>query len=341
MKRSVLLFVASFIILATTVSAQGLPSTIGGLDLSPSASNPVPNQDVTITAKSFNIDIHAATLTWVSAGKTLAKGVGVTTLTVKAPTLGKKLVIDVTAVASDGAVLNNSITISSGSIDLIIEPAGYVPPFFRGKIPVAYQNSVKIVAVPHIANTSGVEYDPKTLVYKWQQNDKVLENQSGYGRQSVNIQGNIIPRPYDLTVTVTTRDGSAQSVGLTSVAAGSPSLAFYRNDPLYGPLFNNAVGRNIYIGTQREVGILAVPYGFNMPSSDLGDLSLTWLINGIVRPELASNRSVTLRAPDQTSGSSNVQLNIENKEDILQQARGAFSAIFNSSAGTSDTGTNF
>lgn len=347
MKRSSLLLktvlVASILSVAAAAvsSAQGIPSTIGGLDLSVSTSNPLPNQDVTITAKSYSVDIDSASLTWVSGGKTIAKGNGVTTVTVKAPALGKKTTVTVTAVTSDGVSFSNSVTISSGSIDLIVEPAGYVPPFFSGKFPTAYQNSVKVVAVPHLANSSGTEYDPKALVYKWQQNDTVLENQSGYGKQSVTIPGNIVPRPYSVTATVTTRDGATQGMALVNISMGSPSVSFYRNDPLYGPLFNNALGRTIYLQTQREIGVLAVPFGFNMPASGLGNLSLDWLINGIDHPELATNQSVTLRAPSGSSGSSNVQLNITNKQDILEQASGGFSAVFSATASSSSSGVTF
>jgi len=319
---------------ASAAFAQGIPTTIGGLELTASSDSPAPGQSVTITAASYSVDINAANLVWTAGGKTIAKGVGVTSVTVQAPALGKRLKVNVSAVASDGTSFNSSVVIGSGAVDLIIEPDGYAPPFFKGKLPVVYQNAVKVTAVPHLANSSGVEYDPKTLVYKWQQGDSVLQDQSGYGRQSVVIQGGIIPRAYTLTATVTTRDGSTQGMGLTTVSFGPPSLIFYRNDPLYGPLFNNAIGNSIYLGTQREAGVLAVPYGFGLPASGLGDLSLAWFINGKEHPELASGDSVTLRAPDNSAGSSNIELDVDNKIDILQQASAIFQAVFNAAAST-------
>jgi hypothetical protein len=188
--------------------------------------------------------------------------------------------------------------------------------------------------MPHLANSSGVEYDQRTLIYKWEKNDSVLQDQSGYGKQSAVIPGSIVPRPYILTVTVTARDGNTQGMGLTSVSFGAPSLIFYRNDPLYGPLFNNAIGNSVYLGTQRETGVLAVPYGFDMPASGLGDLSLAWFINGKEHPELAFGDSVTLRAPDNSAGSSNIELDVNNKSDILQQASAVFSAVFSAAAST-------
>jgi hypothetical protein len=332
--RTIIATTAILSLSPAAVFAQGIPTTIGGLELTASSDNPVPGQSVTITATSYSVDINATNLVWTAGGKTIAKGIGVTGVVVQAPVLGKRLTVNVSATASDGTVFNDSIVIGSGSVDLIVEPDGYTPPFFRGKLPVVYQNAVKITAMPHLANSSGVEYDPKTLVYKWQQNDSVLQDQSGYGRQSVTIQGDIIPRPYALTVTVTTRDGNTQGMGLVSVSFGSPSLVFYHNDPLYGPLFNNAIGNSVYLGTEREAGVLAVPYGFNLPASGLGDLSLAWFINGKEHSELASGDSVTLRAPDNSAGSSNIELDVNNKTDILQQASAVFSAVFGAAAST-------
>jgi len=322
--------------LATRANAQSLSGAIGGLELTSSVNNPSPGQTVTITAESYSMNIDSASITWTAGGKTLAKGIGVTSVTVQAPDLGKRLTVNVTATTPDGQSMNNSITIGSGSIDMILEPDGYVPPFFLGKIPVAYQNSVKIVAVPHLANSAGVEYDPQTLVYQWQENDSVLQDQSGYGKQAIIIPGSIVPRPYNITVTVSTRDGSAQGMGLTSVSPGALSgIAFYDNDPLYGPLYNRALGSTVYVGAQRELGVLAVPYGLDIPSSGIGGLSWSWLVNGAEHPELAGNDTVTLRAPEGSSGSSDIETDVTNSQKILQQGNAALSVLFSATATTS------
>jgi hypothetical protein len=62
------------------VQAQGVPVAGGGIDLSASSDSPVPGQKVTITARSYSIDINSANITWTSGGKVLQKGVGLTSL---------------------------------------------------------------------------------------------------------------------------------------------------------------------------------------------------------------------------------------------------------------------
>jgi hypothetical protein len=332
---------ALFVMIAGTALAQSMPTTIGGIDISVNVRNPSPGQNVTVKAVSYSFDINSATIAWTANGKTLAKGIGVTSVVVPAPALGKLLTINVSATAVNGSIISNSYTISSGSVDMIIEPDGYVPPLFLGKVPVAYQNSVKIAAIAHIANSAGVEYNPSSLIYSWKQDTTALQSQSGYGKQSIVVQGSLVPRPYLIDVTVTTRDGSLATEGLISVSTDAPSVTFYKDDPLYGPLLNLALGGSAYIGNQQEMGVLAVPYGFNLPETGTDGSSFTWSINGTEHPELAGHQSVVLRAPAGTAGSSNVQLTVTGTQNILQQASAAFSAIFNNSASSTQPSVKF
>lgn len=315
------------ILLTNTVNAQGIPFS-AGVELTTSTDSPVPGQDLTITANSYSANINSAKITWTVDGKVVSSEVGKTTLNIKAPAIGKRMIVKFSAVTTDNIALSTSITITSGSIDLIIESDGYVHPFFKGKIPTVYQNTVKVIAVPHIANSAGVEYDPKSLVYQWKKNGRAIEDQSGYGKQSVTLEGDIVPRPYDLSVTATLRDGTAQAMGIISISASSPSLNFYVNDPLYGSMFNSAIKNQLRIGSQKEMGVIAVPYGFNVQQNNYNNLSLTWSINNSTRSELAGNKSIILRSPSGQAGSSNIKLDIKNNKNILQGANGGFSAVY-------------
>ncbi|MEK7609907.1 MAG: hypothetical protein AAB470_02185 [Patescibacteria group bacterium] len=328
MKSSLLLFCIFTFFLFTSITSAQVPISVGGLELTASSDNPVPGQTVTITARSYIVDINTAKISWIINGKTEQNATGATTLKVVAPDLGKKLNVDVSATTPEGRNIKASIVVGSGSIDIIVETSGYTHPFFKGKIPPVYQNTVKIVAIPHIANSSGVEYDPKNLVYQWKKNDRVIEDQSGYGKQALILTGEIVPRPYDISVTAWPRDIEARAQGYINIAVGGPSINFYINDPLYGPLFNRVIGDVIRIGSQKETGVLAVPFGFDKPVNGIGNLTYSWLINGLQDSGLSKNESLVLRAPDNSSGSSNIQLDIRNPDKILQGESGGFSASF-------------
>ncbi|MDE1941219.1 MAG: hypothetical protein KGI66_03820 [Patescibacteria group bacterium] len=321
------LLVLTILTMGSIANAQALPVSVSGLDLSLSSSNPTPGQSITITAQSYSIDINSASVTWTVNGKVAQKGTGLTKLDVTAPALGKKLSVGVTAVSPSGTVVSGAIVVGSGSVDLVTETDGYVPPFFKGKFPVVFQNGVKIIAMPHLADASGKEYDPSTLIYTWKKNDQVMQDQSGYGRQSVTVTGDIVPRPFTVSVSVSTRSGNAQAAGQITISFQSPGIAFYEDDPLYGPLFNSAITGTAYIGSQQEQGILAAPFGFDGLGTN--GLALNWSINGIAHPELAQNQTVVMRAPDGQSGASSVSLNISNSDQVLQGAQSSFNAIFN------------
>lgn len=343
MNRSfIFLFILIFsLFFSFNVKAQGVPVAGGGIDLSVSSDSPAPGQKISITARSFSISINSANITWTVDGKVVQKGIGLTTLEISAPALGKITNVVVTAVSTDGTNVSNSVKIGSGSVDLIIENNGFLPPIFKGKVPTAYQNTVSIIAIPHIADAKGVEYDPKNLVYQWKKSSRVVEEESGYGKQKFTLLGDIVPRTANISVTVSTRDNSRSASGMISVTYNSPSLNFYTDDPLYGPFFNKTINESLFIGKEKEVSVLAIPYGFNKPISGLGNLGLNWMVNGFTKPELAENESITLRAPDGSDGTSNVELTISNKKDILQNASNNFSVRFSSKSSNSNAGTNF
>jgi hypothetical protein len=314
-----------------TTNAQSASLTSSGITLSASSDNPTPGQTVTITAASYSFDIDTATIIWDVNSKQQKKDVGATTFQVNAPAIGKQTIVDVTAVTPDGANYSKSITISSGSIDMIIETDGYVPPFFKGKTPFVFQNTIKVIAMPRLADSFGHLYDPANLIYNWKEdNGTILSDQSGYGKQSISLKGNIVPRPYYLMVTASSRDGYAQGQSLVYINPQSPSITFYNDDQTYGPLFNKAIGSTIYIGTQKDVQALAVPFGFNLSAGNSSSLNMDWLVNGTERSDLASDRSVSLRAPDDTSGTSDIELDISGISNILQSASASFSVSFKS-----------
>ncbi len=340
-RRFISLFILSFVLLTGIAHAQIPTLSSTGLNLNASTNNPIPGQNVTITATSYSADLDTSQISWIVNGKLFQSGIGMKKLDVKAPPLGKELSIDVNAVTSSGRKMISNIVVGSGSVDLIIESDGYVPPLFLGKIAPVVQNKVTVIAMPHIADSSGKEYDPKDLVYKWERNDSVLQDQSGYGKQSVSIKGTVLPRGYTLNVTVQSRDNKAQAKGSIGIGYAGPSAQFYVNDSLYGVFYNRAIKNSLSIGSSRESGVRVVPYGFNKPSNDIGDLSLAWTINSTDHPELNTNESIIIRAPENSDGVSNVSLSINNTKEILQSVQANFSVKFKKNTGSASDAVTF
>jgi hypothetical protein len=325
-----LIFSAVFLLSSLPAISYAQFSSPGGeLDLAASTDNPEPGQTVSLTLRSFRTNINAATISWNIDGKVQKKGVGETKIDVVTPPLGKATVIRVTVTTIDGKTFTTSLTIRSTTVDMIVETDGYVPVLYPGKINPVFQNTVKVTAIPHLVNSSGVEYNPQSLIYTWKKDDSVLEGQSGYGKQSVTILGDSIPREYTLTVTVTPRDSRIKAQGSALIQYGAPAVGFYVNDPLYGTLFNKAIISALRLGREGEVGIRAIPFGFNASrTNDNESLSFSWTVNGIEQENLTSRKNLILRAPTDGAGASSIQLTVKNVLDILQNAEAQFDVYY-------------
>jgi hypothetical protein len=326
-KLALTFFFASFVLSFSIAHAQ-VPSSVDGIDMTITPQNPVPGKNVEINLQDYLSDISSAYITWVVNGQKITEGIGKNDINLTAPALGKESNVTILIQTQDGKTIQKSVVIKSGSVDMVWESQGYVPPLFQGKQNFAYENAVKIIAMPHLADSSGKEINPSNLVYSWTQDYTALQNQSGYGKQSIIINGSVIPRPTTIRVSVSTRDGSETTSGVITLQAGSPSLVFYKDDPLYGVLYNLALGAQTTFSNQ-EITLLATPYSFSLPSLTNNSLQYGWTINGSSQSNLSKNRSVTLRVEDTSNAADYpVQLQLQNMREILQGATNAITVTF-------------
>ncbi len=304
--------------------------SLDGVDIEMSPANPAPGDSVTVDVKSYSTDLNGATINWSSNGKSIGKSVGLTSITVQAPPVGKSLAISVSVKTVEGATIQKVLTIKTGSVDIIPETSGYVPPLYRGKNLFVYQNTVKLVAMPNLVDSNGKPIDPQALIYTWKQDSTVLGSLSGYGKQSLSIKGSLIARPFVINLKVNSTDGKAHAESQIAINPSSPAINFYQNDPLYGVLYNKSVGDSINL-EHNQIKITAAPYGFDM-ADDSGTMTYSWMINEILHDELASSSAILLATPSGTSGSSDIKLEIQNTTDILQRANNSFSAIYDTTS---------
>lgn len=299
--------------------------SMDGVTIDTNISNPGPGQVVEVSIESFSFDLNGSSIVWTVNGKTQSQGVGLKKTSVIAPKLGIKLNVSAIIKGSDGREITKSITIKSSYVDIIWESNGYTPPFFLGKIPYTYQNSIKLIAIPHISKDGIKEIDPKTLVYSWKRSGKYIDNGQGYGKQSIVIEADDLPRPLEVTVDISTREETEHIKSSINIEPSEPSLVFYEDDSLYGILFNKSLTGRIPLKNS-EMKVLAVPFGFNLKNQNN---AYTWSINNIEQTDLSKNRSIVIRTKGDTSGSSSVNLDMRNLDSILQGAVAGFTVYFN------------
>ncbi len=321
LKISILTFICIF---ALNSHAQIPTATIDGVTIQTSSDNPKPGEDVDISVESYNFDLNAASIVWLVNGKVQGQGIGIKQITITTPAIGQKIKVVANIKTAAGREVQKTLTIGSASVDIVWESNGYTPPFFKGKTPFSYQNSVKLIAVPHLSQDGKTETDPKKLVYSWKNNGKYIDNGQGYGKQSVEIIADDIPKTLEISVDVSNREQTEHSIGYLTLTPTEPTLSFYEDDSLYGILFNKSLGDKVQL-KNTEMKILAIPYGFNLQNNST---TYGWSVNNIDQSDLNKNRSITVRSKGDTDGSSNIYLDMRNDENFLQGARGGFTIYF-------------
>lgn len=296
------------------------PSVVDPIELTLTPQSPAPSSRVDVRADSFITDLNKATISWSIDGKQIKSSIGGTTFSFTAPANGKKSILAVTVRTSEGRDIRKTLTIAPADVSLTWESTGIIPVLYKGKSLAAYQTIVKVVAMPELYQ-NGVRLNPENVVYTWKRGATVLGSASGYGKQTLTIEGGVIPEPVVVSVTAQSRDGQVTGSASLSIDFTDPEIVFYKEDPLYGILFNKALTGQESL-THNEVKIVAMPYFFNTPGS------YRWSVNNLENPNLLDQSSIVLRNNGK-GGTSLIGLEIRAARNILQSARNNFTVYFN------------
>ena len=187
-----------------------------------------------------------------------------------------------------------------------------MPPFYEGKALFPHEGAVLVSAIPSFSSNS------RNNVYTWSENGTVLGDQSGYGKDSVLISQPVIANPINVSVKVTSLDGSVSAQNGLTIPDQSPQVLFYVNDPVYGIAYQTAFTSTFNLGSQQVV-LQAEPYFFDSyhPGNDRA-VTYDWSINGSeVDPTQNGKNYLILRKSDAT-GQADISLQATDANKILQ-----------------------
>src|SRR3989338_817458 len=313
-----------------TLALFFLPQLVAGqfsfnqnLTLSLAPAFPGPNENVYVRIDPAGTDLSRADINWFVDGELIKRGVGLTSFSFTTKNLGESSTIITLVKMETGQVLQQSITIRPATVRLLWEASSYVPPFYKGKALYPYQGIVRVIALPLVLDSAGRTIDPENLVYKWIENYKVDLDSSGYGKDVFGFNGDVIIRPTTVRVEVSTLDKNTAVAGEITVTPIEPHITFYENHPLYGQLWNKAIGQSVSL-TENEIQIAAVPYFFGVHDKNNPTLTYSWNLNN--QPVSAgTQRSIlTLRQPENVGGgTASLGLEVSNTalSSIYQSAR--------------------
>ncbi|MFA7216530.1 MAG: hypothetical protein WC095_00915 [Candidatus Paceibacterota bacterium] len=324
------IFVFSFLVnTQKTVNAQF--SQIPGLsfDVKFIPEIPGPNEDVYLEVISYETDINKAKITWLVNGSIKSSGTGNKTFTFNSGNQNTKTTISLRIITAEGVSASRDFNIRPSSVDIIWQARTYTPPFYKGKALFSHESIITFLALPHITDQNGNLLSPSNLIYTWNKNGKVLNNFSGYGKNTYSMEGSIISVPLEMTVTVTSPTTDAVGFARTIVYPVDPLVLMYEKDPLYGLRLEKSLSGIISLKNKEEMEVVALPIFFGDESLSSNSILYDWKINNSNIDTKTLERSKVFRPIEGTSGTSYISLSAENANKILQTASTGFNLEFN------------
>lgn len=302
----------------TSIPAQ-IPELQEQISVNVDKDFPKPYETVNIDLEAFGTDLNKANIIWTVNGKVEKQGTGEVKFSVQAGGVGSVKRVGIQISPYGGVAIKKSLTIAPAEIDLIWEARTYTPPFYKGKAFYTPQENIVVVAMPNFIAENGSRLDSKKLIYTWQKNGDVEQDQSGYGKNTYKMQGGILMKEDTISAEVTgfAKEKAKESIDLRLLSA---EALFYENNPLYGILFNKSLS-GTYAFNETEKNVEVFPYYFGAFRKSDPSLTYEWLLNN-QKISVDSNKSnLVFRNTGEESGTSLIGITIGDTENFLQEAR--------------------
>ncbi len=270
-----------------------------GITLSARPEFPKPGETVVVSLSATSVDLDSATITWFVNERVIVKGIGEKQVSISAPSAGTITSVRV-SISSGGFIYEKSTTVNGAGVSLIWEARSYVPPLFYGKALPTRGSFIVLQAIPHF-KSGGVSVSPQNLVFTWKQDGAVIQNRSGYGKDSFNFMNDSFKDTTTIEVSAKTLDDRFTASDSITITRQNPRIGLYRFSLLYGSLLQEEESNQNLVG-EREIGIRAVPwYSPINPSFRFQVPNLNWMVG----KTSASNNGLTYLMIENRNGTAN------------------------------------
>jgi hypothetical protein len=307
---------------AVLVRAQGPPLENAFIEILPSTPNP--SQQVNAQLKSFSFDLQRSTVTWTVNGGIVSRGVGSTRITFQTGPVGTATTLEAKIDDPFGRTFTATKVIRPAHVGLAWETETYTPPLYRGKALFSPGARIKFVALPIIVSANGTRISTEQLIYTWMRDRRELREVSGLGKQTLILDNDTQLRDFNISVEVTTFDGSVKARGSVTVPVRQPQVGFYEFHPLLGMRYAHALSGTVPLSGS-EISVVAEPYYYSSQNRNDVNLEYAWTVDG---NEVDAQGMVTLRPVGEAGGRSSIQLALRHRAHIMQTTRDTFSVSF-------------
>jgi hypothetical protein len=295
-------------------------TTGGNLIATLKPANPKPGESVTISLTSFQVDLDAAPIEWLVNEDSVGSGIGLKEFTITAGATGEIGSVIAKVTKPDGGQIIKTITYLPASVNLVYSTDSYTPIFYAGHSLPSPGSKVKVTAITHFTNNNNEVVPANKLIYTWKTGTDTIIKASGLGKDSATITlGNLYE---ETTITVIVSDPATKTTveQKLTLKTTDPKILIYRQDPLMGVLYNQAVGNDYQLADTEEV-FRAEPYFFSLSDWLNDKLNFTWQING-KQVELGEGdkRLLSLSRPVEGNGNANIDVRVENQNNLFQNS---------------------
>lgn len=251
------------------------PNALSGLfedyELRLEPSYPEPFSDFTVTLSAPSSDTDGARIVWYIDDEEQPHAVNSRTLTSRSGEVGVPMEVRADITERDG--ITNTITriITPIYIDIVVEGLTHVPSFYEGRPLPSPGSQARASAIVY----TGTSRNPATLTYRWEINNRILNNGAILGKLGTNFDMPLDRVSY-LSVTVSDNSGIIGSKTI-EISAAEPEVYFYEENPLRGQIPLALPKEQTVFGNQ--ITVRAEPYYANRFSSS-DDYIVRWRLNG-------------------------------------------------------------
>ncbi len=288
------------------------PSAYDSFEIQFEPRSPGPNTNVEASIISYSFNTDASLITWTLNGKIVEQGRGKKSISFKTGDLGSRISLSVFVITEKEKQVQKQLAFKVSDVDMLCQPLTYVPAFYKGSPKAVIGADVKVTAIPHGLGLA------KDLIFEWDRNYEKVAEASGTGKNSYTFTYSYFNPEEVITVKVSGIQDNFSMEKTITVKTVQPEIIFYEENPLKGPLFAKSLVGEVKL-QQPEIILRAEPYFFS--KNMLGALNYVWSMNNKTVEPLKTPNMIGLTIPKGAGGQSNIYLEIQNQQSLLQNAK--------------------
>jgi len=311
-----LIFIFGILFVPNFSYAQSGELNVNDIILKINPENPGVFQNVSFSVNSYLFNVHTSSFTWLVNGIVVKTGIGSNTFLTETKGLGVTTNITV-KINIGGNIIVKNIILKPTEVDIFWESvSGYTPPFYKGRALPTEESQIRVVAIP-INEVGMSSMNPSDFSYTWKRGEAVLQNLSGYNKNSLTYYGDYLNPAENISLSVTNTLGNYSAKKNVSIPLFDPEILIYENHPLRGILYEKEMGSSTIISSGEKT-LIAEPYFMNAIGPTSSYLNYSWRVNGAKIQNPSKKNQLTVRSGGQ-AGSSLITLDIENITKLFEK----------------------